>query len=122
LVAVVVLALLVVGIVAAVQLGGREGAKEAGQAFLGGGILCGLAVLGLAYLVGLILTLTWVAPDCRNRGVDGGAVWILVIVLLHWVGLLVYLASRPHGMLTICTTCGNKRLVHARACPHCGHS
>jgi hypothetical protein len=131
LVGLVAVAILIVAVVALIQLGGHAGpdaakgamdAEAAGAALVWCGILCGLLVLCLAYVVGLILLLAWVAGDCRNRNMDGGAVWILVILSLHWVGLLVYLASRPHGMLTICTTCGNKRLVHARVCPHCGHS
>ena len=77
--------------------------------------------IGILYLVGVVLLLAWVARDARNRGVDGGAVWVLVILFTHWFGLLIYLASRPHGMLTVCTTCSNKRLAFSKRCPHCGH-
>lgn len=83
------------------------------------GLLC---VLSVAYVVCVILLLAWVAKDCRARGVDGGAVWILVILFTHWVGLIVYLVSRPHGILVPCIRCGNKRLMATRMCPHCGEA
>lgn len=67
-----------------------------------------------------ILIMAWVTKDCRARGVDGAAVWVLVILLSFVVGLLVYLASRPQGTLVDCRRCGNRRLQFARACPHCG--
>jgi hypothetical protein len=79
-------------------------------------------ILGTLYLVGVILTLAWVARDARNRGVDGAAVWVIAILLSHWVGLLVYLAARPAGTLGVCDRCSNKRLEYAKVCPHCGHA
>jgi hypothetical protein len=79
-------------------------------------------VLCILYVVLVVLLMAWVAKDCRNRGIDGGAVWVLVIFLTGVIGLLVYLASRPHGMLTACSVCFNQRLVYARTCPHCGNS
>ena len=81
-----------------------------------------LAALAILYLVSVILMLAWVARDARCRNVDGGAVWVIVILFTHWVGLLVYLASRPHGMLKVCDTCANKRLVYSKTCPHCGNA
>jgi len=79
-----------------------------------------IIVLLVLYLVLVILLMAWVAKDCRNRGIDGGAVWVFVIFLTGVVGLLVYLASRPHGMLTTCAHCQNRRLNYAKTCPHCG--
>jgi hypothetical protein len=52
--------------------------------------------------------------------VDGAAVWVLVIFSTHWIGLLVYLASRPPGTLQPCPACGNRKLPYASRCPHCG--
>lgn len=77
-------------------------------------------VLPLLHLVATVLLLAWVARDARARGVDGGAVWVLIILFTSWLGLLVYLASRPHGVLVVCKRCNNKRLEAARTCPHCG--
>jgi hypothetical protein len=82
--------------------------------------LCAFAIFCIAYLVGTILLMAWVAKDCRARGVDGGALWVMIIFFTGFVGLLVYLASRPFGTLVICHRCGNKRLMAAVICPHCG--
>lgn len=86
------------------------------------GALCFLWVfLVTGYIVAVILMLAWVAKDSRNRGVDGGAVWVMVILFTGFIGLLVYLASRPHGVLVVCPHCNNKKLMPARLCPHCGN-
>jgi hypothetical protein len=78
------------------------------------------AVFAILYLVGVVLMLAWVARDAKNRNIDGGAVWVLVILFTGFIGLLVYLASRPSGALTLCDNCHNKRLLYVRNCPHCG--
>jgi hypothetical protein len=80
-----------------------------------------ILIFGLAYAVSVILILAWVVRDARSRAVDSPVLWLLVIVLTGWLGLFVYLASRPYGALTLCARCGNKRLEHSRRCPHCGH-
>jgi hypothetical protein len=46
---------------------------------------------------------------------------VLVILLSGWIGLIVYVAARPYGTLIPCARCGNKRLEHAKRCPHCGN-
>jgi len=97
------------------QRTGTPSGIAAGAFYLVAGLAC-----GLTYILGLILILAWVAKDARNRGIDGGAMWVIVCLVLHFVGLLVYLASRPHGMLSPCHVCGNQRLQYARLCPHCG--
>jgi hypothetical protein len=79
-------------------------------------------VICILYLVGVALMLAWVARDAKNRAVDGGAVWVLVILFTGFIGLLVYLASRPTGVLGICENCHNRRLLYAKHCPHCGHA
>jgi hypothetical protein len=79
-----------------------------------------LAAAGLLAIVTQILILIWVVKDARARGSDGAA-WLIVILLAHVVGLLVYLASRPSGPLVHCHNCGNRRLDYLRACPVCQH-
>ena len=54
---------------------------------------------GLMALVGLGLFVFWlmVLIDCINKEPSAGndkVVWVLVIVLLHWVGALLYLVIR----------------------------
>lgn len=81
------------------------------------------ACVGIAaflYFVFVVLLMAWVARDCRARGVDGGAVWVLIMLLFSAAGLLVYMASRPHGSLTRCPRCGNSKLMMAKRCHHCG--
>jgi hypothetical protein len=46
----------------------------------------------------------------------------LAVFLTGPVGLLVHLASRLSGMLTVCGRCHNKRLDYALRCPHCGQT
>lgn len=79
-----------------------------------------LIFLGVLYLVLVILLMAWVAKDARARGMDGGAVWVLIVLSTGLIGLLVYMASRPHGILVPCSRCGNKKLMAALLCPHCG--
>jgi hypothetical protein len=77
-------------------------------------------VLPILYVVSVVLLLAWVAKDAKNRGIDGGAVWVIVLFFTHWIGLLVYLASRPSGHLVVCKRCHNKKLNYVLSCPHCG--
>jgi disulfide bond formation protein DsbB len=81
--------------------------------------LIGLALLSVLIVVAQILILVWVVKDARARGADGG-VWLIVILLAPIIGLLVYLASRPPGLLVPCSHCGNRRLDYLRSCPICG--
>jgi hypothetical protein len=60
-----------------------------------------------------------VIRDTRNRSVENGVMWMLLIVPLNGVALLIYLASRPHGSLIGCEKCGNRRLAFVGVCPHC---
>jgi hypothetical protein len=104
-----------------------EAAKEvdasaaAGAVFLGLSMAfaIGLALLGVLTLVAQILILVWVVKDARARGADGG-VWLIVVLIAPFIGLLVYLASRPPGLLAACSHCGNRRLDYLRVCPICG--
>src|SRR6185437_8632767 len=58
------------------------------------GMLCTLFVIGLL-VVSAILMAVWVIRDCRNRSVENGFLWMFLIMGTHFIGLLVYLASRP---------------------------
>lgn len=68
-----------------------------------------------------IALLVWVARDAKSRGMDGAAIWMLLVFFTGILGLIIYLLSRPNGVLVRCVHCGNKRLAAARACPHCGN-
>ena len=75
----------------------------------------------VAVIVVNVVLLVWVARDAKARGMDGAAIWMLLVFFTGIFGLLIYLFSRPKGYLVNCNSCGNKRLAAARACPHCGH-
>ena len=81
-------------------------------------IICYLVVI-FAYLLFVIFPAIWVIKDCRNRSIENGVLWMLLIVPLNLVALLIYMASRPHGSLIRCENCGNKRLAYVGICPHC---
>jgi uncharacterized membrane protein YhaH (DUF805 family) len=82
-----------------------------------------LLFIAILMAVAWILMLVFVVKDCRNRSVDNGALWMLTVAFTHFVGLLVYLASRPPGSLIGCEYCGNRRLPYVlpyvAVCPHC---
>jgi ribosomal protein L40E len=90
------------------------------------GLLCMLVVAG-AFLLTLILMLVWVANDAQRRG-QSGCLWVLVILMLHLPGLLLYLAMRPplrmdeddEQEFLICRSCGRRRPITAKWCPNCG--
>jgi hypothetical protein len=77
-------------------------------------LIVAVVVLNVALLV-------WVARDAKARGMDGAAIWMLLVFFTGIFGLFVYLLSRPKGYLVNCNSCGNRRLAAARVCPHCGH-
>jgi hypothetical protein len=83
------------------------------------GFLMLICVAPLVYLLVDILILVWVVKDARARNTDG-AIWALIILVSGILGLIVYVASRPQGVLIACPRCGNKRLMASHRCPHCG--
>jgi hypothetical protein len=86
------------------------------------GWLCILGLCGMAYALSVVLILIWVVRDARSRAIDSGALWVIVILLTGWLGLVIYIASRPAGTLVPCRHCNNRRLEYAKLCPHCGNS
>lgn len=79
-------------------------------------------IASFMYFLFWILCLVWVARDAKNRSIDGGAMWVIIIFFTHFLGLLVYIAARPSGSLTTCGWCQNRKLNYARLCPHCGQN
>jgi len=75
----------------------------------------------VAWFVISIVLLVWVARDAKARGMDGAAIWMLLVFFTGFLGLIIYLFSRPSGQLVRCAQCGNMRLIAARTCPHCGN-
>ncbi len=74
----------------------------------------------IVFLALSIALLVWVARDAKARGMDNAVLWMLVVFFLNLLGLLIYVLSRPQGLLVPCPNCGNQRLQASVRCPHCG--
>ena len=58
-----------------------------------------LLLIGAAVCLGVLATVFWIwmLVDCATKEPSQGndkLVWILVIVLTHWIGALIYLLAR----------------------------
>lgn len=81
----------------------------------------GVAILvPIAFIALNIALLVWVNKDAKARGMETPVVWMLVVLLTSFIGLIVYLLSRPKGQLAPCPRCGGKKLPILAKCPHCG--
>jgi hypothetical protein len=76
--------------------------------------------LPLILIVLDIALLVWVARDAKARGMDSAVLWMLLVFFTSFIGLIIYLLSRPQGNLISCSNCGNKKLQASVKCPHCG--
>jgi hypothetical protein len=74
----------------------------------------------IAFLALSVALLVWVARDAKARGMDDAVLWMLVVFFLNLLGLLIYILSRPQGLLAPCPNCGNQRLQASAKCPYCG--
>jgi len=91
----------------------------------GAGAACGcLGVFGFVIIAIIVLNialLVWVARDAKSRGMDSAVIWMILVMLTSFVGLIIYIFSRPQGNLVRCAHCGNSRLQASAKCPHCGN-
>lgn len=78
-------------------------------------LFIGVIVLNIALLI-------WVAKDAKARGVDNSVMWMILVIFTSWVGLIIYILSRPKGDLVQCPNCKNNRLQASAICPHCGNA
>ena len=99
---------------------GQAAEDAAGAAFCAG---CGalFIVIPILLIAVHIWMLVWVARDARSRGLDP-AMWVILVVLTSFIGLVVYLFSRPQGNLVTCAHCGNRRMQAGVVCPACQRS
>lgn len=82
---------------------------------------CGTFIfIPIVFLALSVALLVWVARDAKARGMDSAVLWMLVVFFLNLLGLLIYILSRPQGILVPCPNCGNMRLQASVKCPHCG--
>ncbi|MGB8217957.1 MAG: hypothetical protein WCE94_11720 [Candidatus Methanoperedens sp.] len=78
-------------------------------------------IIGFIFILLFIVWISivaWVAGDARKRGA-GGTMWGILTFFLGFLGLLVYLISRPKGNLVSCGFCGKEKLETLNQCPHC---
>lgn len=77
-------------------------------------------LIPIALFVLDIALLVWVARDAKARGMDSAVLWMLLVFFTSFIGLIIYILSRPQGNVIPCPNCGNKRLQASVRCPHCG--
>ena len=76
-------------------------------------------IIFLAFLH--VWLMAWIVKDARRRSVEGGVFWMFGALLFGLLVLIIYLWSRPPGVLERCHRCSQLRLPYVRICPHCGH-
>jgi len=82
---------------------------------------CGTFIfVPIALFVLNIAMLVWVARDAKARGMDSAVLWMLLVFFTSFIGLIIYIFSRPQGNLVPCPNCHNNKLQAALKCPHCG--
>lgn len=85
-------------------------------------IVFGILVLAsVLFVVFQIATCIWVVRDVRNRGMDSGILWMVLVLFTGGIGLLIYFCSRTPGQLILCDNCLGKHLEYSKQCPHCGN-
>jgi len=84
-----------------------------------GGTFLFIIIAALALNIALLV---WVARDAKSRGMDSSVLWMLLVMATGFIGLIIYLFSRPQGNLIQCSHCNNKRLQVSAKCPHCGNA
>lgn len=74
----------------------------------------------IIFIVLNIAMLIWVARDAKSRGMDSAVLWMVLVMFTSFLGLVIYLFSRPQGNVIQCANCQNQRLQASVKCPHCG--
>lgn len=80
----------------------------------------GAVTIGAGISAGIAL-LAWVARDARAHGMESIPLWIMLVMATGFIGLLVYLFSRPSGVLEVRGNCAEYQLQTSQLCPSCGH-
>lgn len=96
-----------------------EDAAALGACAAMGGVMLLIPVVILAINIAMLV---WVAKDSKARGMDNSIIWMLLVLFTSFIGLLIYILSRPKGETVACAGCGNKRLQALVKCPHCGNA
>jgi hypothetical protein len=98
-----------------------DGAACAGCGVCGGSMVV-FVLVPIVILALNIAILVWVARDAKARGMDSAVLWMVLVFFTGFIGLLIYVLSRPQGNIIRCSSCGNNRLQASAKCPHCGNA
>jgi uncharacterized membrane protein YhaH (DUF805 family) len=71
------------------------------------------------FIVIEVLLLYQVYIDSLRRGMPSPPIWILIVFLIPFIGLILYYIVRPEGKLSKCPHCSKERLAILVECPHC---
>jgi hypothetical protein len=95
------------------------GAASAGGCLACGGFFIFIFVGAIALWIALLV---WVYRDAKNRSMENGVIWLIVVLLVGPIGAIIYLFARTKGNLVNCPRCEGKRLEVSAKCPHCGNA
>jgi hypothetical protein len=98
----------------------QDDAASAGASLAGCGCCSTFIAIPIVIIALNIAILVWVARDAKARGMDSAVLWMLLVFFTSFIGLIIYILSRPQGNLVPCPNCGNKKLQASVRCPHCG--
>lgn len=87
-----------------------------------GSLVGAIFLIPLIFLAVNIALLIWVAKDAKARGMTDSALWMILVLITSFFGLIIYIFSRPEGELVVCQNCHNNRLKASAKCPHCGNA
>ncbi len=96
-----------------------EACAACGSCGAGMGVIILIPIVYFALNVALLV---WVARDAKSRGMDSAVLWMALVMFTSVIGLIIYIFSRPQGILMQCPSCGNNRLQVSAKCPHCGNA
>ena len=86
-----------------------------------GALVC-CAIYMFAVVAGLLVWLAiliWVYNDSKGRAMENPGIWVLIVFLAGWIGLIIYLCMRPSGQKVLCPSCGKQSLRTIPFCPFC---
>ena len=76
----------------------QEQAAKGICAVCGGGIATMMFVIVAVFALNISM-LIWVARDAKSRGMDSAILWMFLVMFTSFIGLTIYLFSRPQGEL-----------------------
>src|SRR5689334_13586197 len=87
---------------------------------VGCGVCSTVLLIPIVFIALNIALLVWVARDAKARGMDSAVLWMILVMFTSFIGLIIYLFSRPQGNLIRCPNCNNNRQQASTRCPYCG--